>query len=196
MVGERIVPELDGDGFMWLEDLAAKARALASSSFARVYSVPALVVSFDSIPDPSAPTPSAPTNAGEMDGLERSFKRTVDTRGSDARQARLRYGAKVAFLTKRPNNPFPWMVSIGRALNCDIALNLTSVSKIHGIFQQEPDGAWSYGDQQSSNGSFVNDQRLAPNARRVLPDGTTLRLGPDIAFEFFSPGALHARLTK
>jgi uncharacterized RDD family membrane protein YckC len=65
-------------------------------------------------------------------------------------------------------------VRVGRSRNCEIRVDDDSVSRVHAAFVVR-DGAALLSDLGSSNGTWVNDERLrAP--RRVAP-GDTLRFG-------------------
>ena len=65
-------------------------------------------------------------------------------------------------------------VSIGRGLDCTIVIDDALVSKCHAIISHE-DGRWVFADQQSRNGTRVNNRRV--KAPVVLADGDTLQLG-------------------
>lgn len=77
--------------------------------------------------------------------------------------------------------------TVGRLPSCDIVIDWDSqVSRSHARFEQEQDG-WTLVDEgMSSNGTFVNDQRL--DGRRRLRDGDTLRFGATtVAFHSGQP---------
>jgi hypothetical protein len=192
---ERAIPDIDVDGFVSLDDLASRARAYSRPDRDRVYNVPGLFV-----PPPGEGTDGKPISRSSESGrnarLEASYKRTADDdqKLPDPMVIELRYAGRVAFLTKRPGQPFPDIVSVGRALNCDIVLSLASVSKIHGLFHRESGGKWSYTDQKSRNGSFHNKRKLAADARTPLADGDLIQIGLDLEVVFLEPKSLFARL--
>lgn len=64
-------------------------------------------------------------------------------------------------------------VTIGRSPDCDIFLDDVTVSRLHAIVLQRPDGVWVQ-DQQSLNGTFVNRRRVE-EAR--LSDTDEIRVG-------------------
>jgi twitching motility protein PilT len=49
---------------------------------------------------------------------------------------------------------------------------------------------WQVMDLGSTNGTYINERRLAPKAPKELRDGDVLRMGPDDSFEFLSPRSL------
>jgi hypothetical protein len=184
---ERSIPDVDVDGFVALDELVARTRRLSPQDVARVYNVPGLLVD-------TAPPGGDKATSGER--LEASYRRTTDedSKAPDSVTVLLRYAGRIAFLTKRPGNLFPEMISIGRALNCDIILALGSVSKIHSLIHHEANGSWTYSDQASRNGSFLNGRRLPPGDRFPLKDGDRLVIGLDLACIFLEPTTLFARL--
>jgi hypothetical protein len=177
----RSIPGLDDGGFIAYPALKATARRLALDAFLKVFPVPALHL-----------FAVAPPTAGDIpelgDPRERSFRSTGTSDAGDAP----RYHDKVGFLTKRPGNPFPDLVSLGRAMNNDIAVDLGTVSKAHGYFRR--DGAnWFYEDHESTNGTTLDGTPMKAGERRVLRDGARLGLGPFIVATFLDPTTLHAR---
>lgn len=104
----------------------------------------------------------------------------------------LKYVAKVGFLTKRPGLPFPRIISLGRTTSNDVVIDVRSVSKLHGHFETR-DGDWSFSDNDSTSGSWLNGTRLEPKRGYPLKSGDTLRFGPDMEAVFLTPAALYAR---
>ncbi|MEM1201764.1 MAG: FHA domain-containing protein [Acidobacteriota bacterium] len=107
-------------------------------------------------------------------------------------QAFLRYLNKVAFVSKRPGNPYPHLVSVGRSPSNDVTLAVPTVSKVHGYFAFEGDG-WGFTDHGSSNGSCLNRRRLKARETYTLGSGDVLRLGPEVNLRFMTPEALYRR---
>ena len=102
---------------------------------------------------------------------------------------------RVAFVRKRPGNPFPNMISIGRARNSDLMLMLPSISKLHGYFLADGDG-WSLTDWNSTNGCTLNGERLAPRAPRKLDDDDVIGLGLEFRARYLTPSHLFSVLTQ
>jgi len=66
--------------------------------------------------------------------------------------------------------------TVGRQAPADLRLDWDNrVSRLHARFERAPDGWELVDDGLSSNGSFVNEQRVS--GRRRLSDGDTLRFG-------------------
>jgi hypothetical protein len=72
-------------------------------------------------------------------------------------------------IDKRPGNPYPDRMSVGRALNCDVVLRFPVVSKLHAHFSFTDDHRLRLTDLGSSNGTWHNGQRLE-TGRPVLVD--------------------------
>ncbi len=74
-------------------------------------------------------------------------------------------------------------IFIGRAVECDIVINSKSVSREHARVLQ--DGRrWFVEDMNSTNGTFLNDERVI--GRAELRDGDILKVG-DVPFTFHDP---------
>ncbi len=77
---------------------------------------------------------------------------------------------------------------LGRGDDCDIRLNDHSVSRRHARIEATLDG-YIVSDQQSTNGTFVNDQQL--DTEMVLQDGDYLRVGNCI-YRYLAGGNIEA----
>jgi hypothetical protein len=73
-------------------------------------------------------------------------------------------------------DPDRYIWVIGRQLGSDIHLVDPSVSRRHAELESRPDGFLAR-DLGSSNGTFINDQRLQPYASKLLRPGDRLRVG-------------------
>ena len=92
--------------------------------------------------------------------------------------------AMVAWVSKTGRNPFPGMVTVGRAGNNDVILPHGSISKIHAIFHRHG-VSWLIEDRGSTNGTYLDGVRLPAQERRVLNDGSRLRFGEGSTARFF-----------
>jgi hypothetical protein len=180
------VPEPDAGGFVQFEALANFARTASLKEFAAAFPQPALRITV---------TPKT-TPAGSPTPVEKSIKKTLtsedethDTR-RDSDTGALTYERTVAFLKKRPRNPFPQMISIGRALNNDIVFLLETVSKVHAYFLNEG-GRWSLSDNRSRNGTTLNLKSLEPGKRFPVKDGDKVQLGLEVNATFVLPETLY-----
>lgn len=100
-------------------------------------------------------------------------------------------GKKWVFPLKR-GAKFASMITIGRAANNALRLNVPSVSKFHAYFTYVArDGSWYLADANSSNGTFIDGQDLPPSHGKVqLKSGASLRFGPDVTARFYEPASL------
>jgi ABC-type multidrug transport system ATPase subunit/pSer/pThr/pTyr-binding forkhead associated (FHA) protein len=67
---------------------------------------------------------------------------------------------------------------IGRLPTCDIALPYPQVSARHTSVMKSPDGNILVGDLGSTNGTYVNGQRLVPGQPMAVPPKTKIFVGP------------------
>ena len=93
-------------------------------------------------------------------------------------------------IRKRPGNPFPARISVGRATNCDIVLRVPSVSKVHAHILREGDATFFIQDNRPSNPTFHNKVELIPGATRPLEVGDTVGFG-HLEFEFVDAAKLY-----
>jgi hypothetical protein len=97
---------------------------------------------------------------------------------------------RVIPLQKRDVDSSERMLFLGRSANNDIVLLNEMVSKLHAYFCQVP-GTQIYQvvDMSSTNGTFVNGERLSPAVKQNLRDADVLSFGPETNLQFFSgPG--------
>jgi len=80
-------------------------------------------------------------------------------------------------IIKRPGNPYPDRISVGRALNCDIVLRFPVVSKLHAHFSRSPEGRLQLYDLGSANGTWHNGRRVDVGERIVLDARDQLSFG-------------------
>jgi hypothetical protein len=102
---------------------------------------------------------------------------------------------EVIRLVKGDGGQFPGMVTVGRAPNMDVVLTHDSISKFHAFFSRDGDG-WVLTDAGSTNGTAVNEQRLAANAPVALRVGSRVVFGHGQAWSFFPARDFHALLAE
>jgi FHA domain len=83
--------------------------------------------------------------------------------------------------------PTPYPYTIGRSPDNQMVVNDPRVSSHHAQIRPEGQG-YDIIDVGSSNGTFVNEQRLVPNVPRLLYTGDQIRIG-DTKF-FYEAGAM------
>lgn len=175
-------PNADSGGFVAFDEIQARARALSEEEFLGEFPVPALVVVYR---EPEA-------EGGTLDPSSQGVQLlTVSIKSASI----LRYLNRVAFLCKRPGNPFAHLISVGRSTSNDIAIGVDSVSKVHGYFARD-ERIWSFTDHSSTNGSLLNDQPLESGQKNELEDGDFLQLGLEVTLEYYSPKRLYARARR
>jgi len=177
-------PDADEHGFVSFDLIQEKAARTAREQFVEQFPVPALMAVFGGA-DPSLDQETIDPNQSGIQLLTVSIKsRSV-----------LRYLGKLAFIAKRPGNPFTHLVSIGRSASNDVAVAVDSVSKVHGYFVR--DGiAWSFTDHGSTNGSLIGDRKVEPGEKVLLFDGSVLQLGLEVMLEYLSPEGLYERALR
>lgn len=72
-------------------------------------------------------------------------------------------------------------VWVGRVEGCDIVIPDASISSVHAFFWRDPEGTFLLADNDSTNGSFVEDKRVpGPRGREepvVMHSGMRVRFG-------------------
>lgn len=97
-------------------------------------------------------------------------------------------------LAKRPGNPNPKQISIGRARTCDLALRYAFISKLHAHLI-ESQHRYSLQDQGSSNGTKVNGVPLPRGESVGLEPGDRISFG-QLELRFVAAEAFHAELRR
>lgn len=175
--------DADEHGFVSYEYLQRRIVTTGKEQFLRDFPIPALHVVY------RGSAPSQDVFDPNQSGVQLL---TVAVKSAGV----LRYLGRVAFICKKPGNPFAHLVSIGRSASNDVTIAVESVSKVHGYLVREEDGLWRFTDHGSTNGSKINGQKLEPNQKYSLEDGDVLQLGLEVMLEFLGPEALYNRITK
>lgn len=178
------IPGASKEGFLSHDVLGAQARAQNAETFRKVYSFPALhVVDI---------TVGAATEAkSDRDRTVQAGPQLMTILKGNANA--FRYLHETSFLVKRPGNPFPQFVSVGRAANNDVVFGVESVSKFHGYFTIEA-GKWFLTDFRSTNGTELNGKRLEPTVAMLVKDGDRIRFGEHVVTLFLEPASLYSKL--
>ena len=75
---------------------------------------------------------------------------------------------------------------LGRRADCEIPIDAPLVSRVHALIRWNPEqGGWWISDQDSSNGTWVNDQRIST---QVLRPNDHIAIGPNVFV--FRPAAV------
>lgn len=89
----------------------------------------------------------------------------------------------------RAEDPERGAVLLGREERCDVQIEDGSVSAEHARFTQRLEGderAFFVADVGSSNGTWLNGERLASDVPTRLSDQDSLRFGPGVKVQFFT----------
>ena len=106
---------------------------------------------------------------------------------TDTSEDELVLQARAIPLEKRDKDSADRMIFVGRSANNDIVLLNKMVSKLHAYFCQVPgSGVIQLVDMNSTNGTFLNGDRLSPSVKTNLNDADVISFGPETELEFFS----------
>ena len=179
-------PDADAHGFVPFKLIQERASERTREQFLAEFPAPALLaVVGDGGSGPGAAAETVDPNDSGVRLLTVSIKST----------AILRYLGRMAFVAKRPGNPFAHLISVGRSATNDITVAVDSVSKVHGYFVREGDG-WSFTDHDSTNGSTLAGKELAPGDKYPLHDGVVLQIGLEVMLQYLSPESLYVKASK
>lgn len=183
------VPLPDGEGLVDTDALREFANSVSRGQFESAFPMPALRLRMAALP-PAASESRSPT--------ERMIQPTSDeeTGAHDTRERAAPRPPRqaIAFLRKRPGNPFPAIISIGRAANNDIALLFETISKVHAYLVNEGSNLWLLADNRSKNGTALNKKALEPSKRYPVRDGDEIQIGFEVGATLLFPATLYDRL--
>jgi len=123
-------------------------------------------------------------------GSDEQFRTVSMTRGEAGME--WEFLNRVLFpLAKKRSGGFDQMLSVGRAVNNDLVVRSQMVSKFHATFACRK-GQWEIVDQGSSNGTFVEKQRLAAKKPVEIGNGSQIGFSGNTNFVFYDAHRLHA----
>lgn len=99
----------------------------------------------------------------------------------------------MVILGREPGKTFPIALgenNLGRDADCQITLLDPSVSRRHARLVRAEDGSVTVVDGSSTNGTHVNDRKVA---RAALNNGDILRVG-NVLLKFYEPGTIEAEV--
>ncbi len=181
MIRTEPIPDTDREGFLPFQKLRTQALKLDRSAFCGAFPVPGLRV----VDIGDAARPGDPEATVEPHDIQ---PQTLVSSGLGA----LRYLDQIGFLTKRPGNPFPSFISVGRSSNNDIVLAVETVSKLHAYFTIDA-GVWQLTDYDSTNGTRLNGHRIESNKATPVGDMDYLQFGKEITAVFMTPETQYAK---
>ncbi len=77
-----------------------------------------------------------------------------------------------------------WENAIGRSKRCDLVLSDPTVSRTHGCLNRDDQGRWKYKDLGSSNGTYVNGERLRQGDSIYIEPGDRIEIGESVCTLF------------
>ena len=89
-------------------------------------------------------------------------------------------------------------LAVGRGADADLRIDGFRVSKQHAEIRPPStrDGAWHVVDLGSTNGTFVDGERLTPHQPHLLQDGAHVGFGANSLYMFLKPLAFGVLLSK
>ncbi|RME04035.1 MAG: FHA domain-containing protein [Planctomycetota bacterium] len=125
------------------------------------------------------------------------FSTMVESSSSTSEKDWYKRGWVIPVQSQRPNkNCSMQMVNVGRTAINDIVLPLPYISKFHGCFILYEDRPPHYRDGGSTNGTFLNHQRIPSEEKVQLQSGDILRFGKTLEFQFLSSKDLYHKLSE
>ncbi len=171
------VSAIPGEGVI-LSEFWQKARALARETFLKEFPAPFLV-------EVAGPVAVENLDFKTFHG-ETTFARAGETpsSGLDA-TTRIRTVAKRGTL-------FPGKITVGRSGNNDVVVLNPRVSKLQAYFTVE-NGTYGLVDAESSNGTFLNGEKLKALVRHPVRDTDVIGFGTQTRFLFWTAERLHEK---
>lgn len=106
-------------------------------------------------------------------------------------------GARVIEIKKKSSAAESLKVTIGRSPTSDIVLYNRLVSRDHAYLKLgSSDRSCHLVDTGSTNGTFLNGNRISPRVEYVLSNLDEISFGPDTKVIYFSSGAFHSFISK
>ena len=104
---------------------------------------------------------------------------------------------RVIELKKRKSTSEPGEITVGRSPDSDIILYNKLVSKNHAYLQPTPaDETCHLVDTGSTNGTFLNGEKVTPHAEYHITNIDEISFGPETKVVYFSAELFHALLSK
>jgi pSer/pThr/pTyr-binding forkhead associated (FHA) protein len=81
-------------------------------------------------------------------------------------------------------------LTLGRDPRCQVRIEHSSVSRRHVRFARPAPGKWTVEDLDSTNGTFLEGERLEKDRPLPVASGAVVRVGPELRLTFFEGEAL------
>ena len=175
--------DADEQGFVSYDYVRKEASRLTLDEFVKCFPVPALMVVYRGV------------DQAESEGMDPGQSGVQLLTMSVKSASVLKYLSRIAFVCKRPGNPYAHLISVGRSANNDITVGVDSVSKVHGYVVIEND-ICQFTDHGSTNGSRINGKELEASQKYTLQDRDVLQLGLEVMLELMLPQTLYKRASS
>ena len=107
------------------------------------------------------------------------------------------FETRVVEISKKRIDTNEGIINIGRSASNDIVLYNKTVSKTHAfMYFSSNDGSAHIADLQSTNCTFINNEKIAPYAMYKLADGCEISFGPQTKVIFLSTEVFYDFLTS
>ena len=181
-----------------LGDLAKKLVAMEPGTFASTYPSAALVLLLSAMSGVDSELSGDLPEDGLMFTdilLPEGARPRRDVRRRPLAHGRLLGAAGVARDLPRTSGANAPEIRIGRGESCEICLPYATVSEAHGSFVRRGE-SWAIVPDDTTNGTFLNENRLEPGSTTLLADGGVVAFGPEVRAQFFSPAGLRNLLAS
>jgi len=154
----------------YLSDYAQQLQAMGERDFALDYRNAAMIMSGIS---------------GKFAGSQRNTGGTmvIDGTASDEDAATMMFGR--VFLLRKRTQSDPGAILIGRTADSDVTIPEYTISQRHCAVRVTPSHS-TVEDMGSTNGTYVNGERLVPRERAEIANGDSVMIGRFV-FTYFTP---------
>lgn len=121
----------------------------------------------------------------KVEGVEAEIRVPLDLQLADGECDR-----RVFEVVRKPGPRTYPHITLGRTPANDIVLPAPAVSKCHALFKESPPGTFFLIDGKSTNGTWVDAQRLAPYEGVLLRNAAQIQIADAYAADFYSPAGL------
>jgi hypothetical protein len=162
-----------------------EAKTLGEEEFVRLYPTPVLLVQTMRDDADSQHT----TSTGNVETSASVRVQVLDL----ARLSRQELQSVRAYVLRKERTRFGEAIWIGRWSKCDIAIELSTLSRLHAFITYDNEGAPFLGDGGSKNGTYVDGKQVTKGATVPLPEAAFVTLGT-LGVRFLQPAALFREL--
>ncbi len=181
---------------MNLDDLANETAPLDLAAFKKKYPAPALVLQLSSPPPPTPFGGKLKPKEGSLLGSPQQAKKAgYDTIHGlkevlgKADPGKALGKSEVLFVQKKTGSSRSGPVTVGRSAESDVTIAQKTVSSLHAHMSHKG-STWTIEDKGSSNGTFIDEERIPAGGSARLENGTRVGFGPNVRAKFWTPQGL------